>query len=48
MWFLKGNISGFVAETGRRGKLLGDVMQLITHRNVAAVMKYYQAGNLAD
>jgi integrase len=40
--------SGFVTEAGRRGKPLGDVMQLTTHRNVGTVMKYYQAGNIIN
>jgi integrase len=40
--------SGFVTEAGRRGKPLGDVMQLTTHRNVSTVMKYYQAGNISN
>ena len=40
--------SGFVTEAGRRGKPLGDVMQLTTHRNVETVMKYYQAGNIIN
>lgn len=38
--------SGFVTEAGRRGKPLGDVMQMTTHKNVAIVMRYYQAGNI--
>jgi integrase len=40
--------SGFVTEAGRRGKPLGDVMQLTTHRTVGTVMKYYQAGNIIN
>jgi integrase len=40
--------SGFVTEAGRRGKPIGDVMQLTTHRNVETVMKYYQAGNIIN
>jgi integrase len=38
--------SGFVTEAGRRGKSLGDVMQLTTHRSIGTVMRYYQAGNI--
>lgn len=38
--------SGFVTEAGRRGKPLGDVMALTTHKSVNTVMKYYQAGNV--
>lgn len=40
--------SGFVTEAGRRGKPLGDIMQLTTHRDVDTVMKYYQAGNIIN
>lgn len=40
--------SGFVTEAGRRGKPLGDVMALTTHKNVGTVMKYYQAGNIIN
>jgi len=40
--------SGFVTEAGRRGKNLGDVMQMTTHRNIGTVMKYYQAGNVIN
>jgi integrase len=40
--------SGFVTEAGRRGKPLGDVMALTTHKNVSTVMKYYQAGNILN
>lgn len=40
--------SGFVTEAGRRGKPLGDVMALTTHKNVGTVMKYYQAGNVVN
>jgi len=40
--------SGFVTEAGRRGKHLGDVMELTTHRNVNTVMKYYQKGNVIN
>lgn len=40
--------SGFVTEAGRRGKPLGDVMQMTTHRSVETVMKYYQAGNITN
>jgi integrase len=40
--------SGFVTEAGRRGKPLGDVMQMTTHRNIGTVMKYYQAGNIIN
>lgn len=38
--------SGFVTEAGRRGKPLGDVMQMTTHKTVEIVMRYYQAGNI--
>jgi len=40
--------SGFVTEAGRKGKHLGDVMQLTTHKNVGTVMKYYQAGSVTN
>jgi integrase len=40
--------SGFVTEAGRRGKQLGDVMQMTTHKNVATCMKYYQSGNIIN
>jgi integrase len=38
--------SGFVTEAGRRGKPLGDVMAMTTHKNVTTAMRYYQAGNI--
>lgn len=38
--------SGFVTEAARRGKPLGDVMAMTTHRSVGTVMGYYQAGNI--
>lgn len=40
--------SGFVSEAARRGKPLGDIMQMTTHRSVETVMKYYQAGNIIN
>ena len=40
--------SGFVTEAGRKGKALGDVMALTTHKNVGTLMKYYQAGNVIN
>ena len=40
--------SGFVTTCGRKNKPLGDVMQMTTHRNVATVMKYYQAGHVRN
>lgn len=48
--------SGFVTEGGRRGKPLGDIMAMTTHKNVSTVIGYYQSGavinnsasNLAD
>lgn len=40
--------SGFVTEAGRRGKPLGDVMALTTHKSVATIMKYYQAGSVIN
>lgn len=38
--------SGFVTEAGRRGKNIGDVMQLTTHKSITTVMPYYRAGNI--
>jgi len=40
--------SGFVTEAGRKGKPIGDVMQLTTHKSVTTVMRYYQAGNIIN
>ena len=40
--------SGFVTEAGRRGKPIGDVMQLTTHKSVTTAMRYYQAGNILN
>lgn len=48
--------SGFVTEGGKRGKPIGDIMAMTTHKNVATAMQYYQSGailnnsaaNLAD
>jgi integrase len=40
--------SGFVTEAGRKGKNIGDVMQMTTHKSVQTVMKYYQAGNIVN
>jgi integrase len=40
--------SGFVTEAGRRNRPLGDVMAMTTHRNVATVMRYYQAGSIVN
>ncbi len=40
--------SGFVTEAGRKGKHIGDVMQLTTHKSITTVMKYYQAGNIIN
>ena len=40
--------SGFVTEAGRRNKPLGDVMALTTHKSVATIMKYYQAGSILN
>lgn len=36
--------SGFVTESGKRGKAIGDIMALTGHRTVSTVMRYYQAG----
>lgn len=40
--------SGFVTEAGRKQKPLGDVMRMTTHRSVATVIKYYQAGDISN
>ena len=40
--------SGFVTEAGRRGKSIGDVMQMTTHKNIATCMKYFQNGNIIN
>ncbi len=37
--------SGFITEAGMRGKALGDVMALTTHKSVATAMRYYQVGS---
>lgn len=36
--------SGFVTESGKRGKAIGDVMAMTGHKNVQQVMHYYQSG----
>ncbi len=38
--------SGFVAEAGRQGVPLGEVMAMTEHRSVTTVMGYFQAGSL--
>jgi len=40
--------SGFVTESGRQNKPLGDTMALSGHNNVPTVMGYYQAGNVIN
>lgn len=40
--------SGFVTESGKRGKPIGDVMAMTGHRNVTQVMKYYQSGDILN
>jgi integrase len=40
--------SGFVTQAGRMGKHLGDIMSLTTHKSVATVMRYYQAGSIIN
>lgn len=40
--------SGFVTEAGRRGKPLGDVMAMTTHKSVTTAMRYYQAGSIIN
>lgn len=37
--------SGFMTESGKQRKPLGDAMAMSGHRSVATAMKYYQAGN---
>ena len=36
--------SGFITESGRQGKPLGDVMAMTNHKNVSTAMCYYQSG----
>lgn len=40
--------SGFVAEAGRQGVPLGEVMAMTEHRSVTTVMGYFQAGSLLN
>lgn len=48
--------SGFVTEAGKKGKPIGDIMAMTTHKSIATAMDYYQSGailnnsaaNLAD
>lgn len=40
--------SGFVTESGRQRKPLGDTMALSGHRSVPTAMKYYQAGDVIN
>lgn len=40
--------SGFVTESGKRGKPVGDVMAMTGHRNVGQLMKYYQSGSVLN
>ena len=40
--------SGFVTESGRQNKNLGDTMALSGHKSVPIAMRYYQAGNVIN
>ena len=40
--------SGFVTESGKKGKPLGDVMAMTGHRSLKEVMRYYQTGNILN
>ena len=40
--------SGFVTESGKRGKPLGDVMAMTGHRSLKEVMRYYKTGNILN
>lgn len=40
--------SGFVTEGGRKGKPIGDIMAMTTHKNVATAMTYYQSGAILN
>lgn len=39
---------GFVTESGRQGKPIGDVMKLTSHKSISTAMKYYEAGNVTN
>ncbi len=40
--------SGFVTESGKRGKQLSDVMAMTGHKTISEVMRYYQAGDIMN
>jgi integrase len=40
--------SGFVTESGKRGKPIGDIMSMTGHRSLKEVMRYYQSGNILN
>ena len=37
---------GFVTESGRQGKPIGDVMKMTSHKSIATAMQYYEAGDI--
>ncbi len=40
--------SGFVTESGKRGKPLGDVMAMTGHKSMKEVMRYYKTGDIMN
>ncbi len=40
--------SGFVTESGKRGKPLGDVMAMTGHKSISEVMRYYKTGDIMN
>lgn len=40
--------SGFVTESGKKGKPIGDVMAMTGHRSMKEVMRYYQSGDIMN
>jgi integrase len=40
--------SGFITEAGRKGKPLGDVMAMSTHKSASTAMRYYQSGSILN
>lgn len=40
--------SGFVTESGKRGKPIGDIMAMTGHRSLKEVMRYYKSGDILN
>lgn len=39
---------GFVTESGRQGKPIGDVMKMTSHKSVSTALSYYEAGDIIN